>query len=148
MPLITTGTLPVEALPIIRRNAAQLKVNVQGVIAQLQTQSVTVQDASGIYMMILRSVEQLSRLKDVVGLNDFASAQYAQPTDTVAAIEAIEAKAAQIVGFFVASAPSQISSLPFEQWANGNFLSALYAPDSTESVQLRALLGELVSLID
>lgn len=148
MPLNTQGMLPVEALPVIRRNAAQLKLNLQSTVARLASNSVTVQDASEIYMMILRSVEQLGTLKTVTGLNDFATAQYAEPTDTVAAIEAIEAKAAEIVGFFVANAPASISSLPFEEWSGGNFLNALYAPDSTESVALRALMGELAALVD
>lgn len=148
MILNTAGTLPVEALPIIRRNGAQLKANILGAVSRLEGSSVTVQDASEIYMMIQRSVGQLSALKGTAGLNNFATAQYAEPTDTVAAIGLIEEKAAEVVGFFVANAPASIESLPFDQWSGGNFLNALYAPDSTESLQLRALLGELAALID
>lgn len=148
MALRAGGTLPVEALPIIRRNAAQLRATALSIRAKLSTSSVTVQEASEIYMAIRRSVEQLSALKVIPGLNEFASAQYNEPVDTVASIQAIEAKAAEIVQFFVLNAPAQIESLPFEQWANGNFLGAIYAPESPESVGLRALLLELAGLIE
>lgn len=148
MPLKTMGTLPSEALSLIRSQGQALKTTLHYYRNKLENEAVTLDTARDIYMAVKKALETLGSAAVTPGLNEYAQQQYLDESVNVTAdCMAVISSADPLWAFFLANAPTELPVKDPAAWEGGVYQDAIYTPESTESVTLRGLLSDILETI-
>jgi len=142
----TRSAIPQEAYKVLRLAAAQLKLNAQGMRANLAADNASFDYLGQVYTVLTRAQAQFNVLKTTPGLADYAKAQESDPDyDIAVEFAAMQAAIAQALAWMDAQAPVTASLRPPSQWADG-VIADLFTPEQTTG--LRTRLDAISSTID
>lgn len=131
-----SNVVPQEAYTIVKRAAVQLKLNLQGMNAQLAGSGADYEFLRDIYRTLERANNQFETLKTTPGLADYAEIQENDPAyDVAAAFATMQAAIAAAIAWMDNNVPTSVTAKTPANWGDGTLIATTFTAGQTAGLQ-------------